>query len=130
MSFDVKKLTLHERMIVGGAAVAFIAAFLPWWGYSGPLHLYGTSVMGWNAGFTAWLGSVLLTAAAVYCVLRRAAVSMPALPFGPAVTIAGASVIGLALVIIRWLSIPRVHVGLAGSTGPKFGIWVAMIAGI
>jgi hypothetical protein len=26
------------------------------------------------------------------------------------------------VVIIRWLSLPRVHAGLAGHGGPKFGI--------
>jgi hypothetical protein len=33
-------------------------------------------------------------------------------------------------VIIRWLTLPRVHGGLAGSIGAKYGIWVAIIAGI
>jgi hypothetical protein len=130
MSFDINKLSTPDRLIVGGGAVAFIAAFLPWWGYSGPLRLYSTSVIGWSAGFTAWLGSLLLTAAAVYLVLRRSDVSLPTLPFGPAFSVAGASVIGLALVIIRWVSLPRVRGGLAGSIGPKFGIWLAIIGAI
>src|SRR6476619_5174283 len=54
MAFDVKKLTKLDRIIVGAAAVALLSTFLPWWGYTGPLHLYGTSIIGWNAGFTAW----------------------------------------------------------------------------
>jgi hypothetical protein len=103
---------------------------LPWWGYTGPLHLYGTSIIGWNAGFTAWLGSLLLAAAGAYLLLLRSKVSLPSLPFGPAVTVAGGSAIGLALVLVRWLTLPRVHAGLAGNVGPRFGIWVAMIAGI
>ena len=130
MAFDMKNLSNLDRAIVGGAGVAFIAAFMPWWGYSGPLHLYGTSIIGWNAGFTAWLGSLLLAAAGLYLLLLRSGVKLPSLPFGPAVTVAGGAVIGLALVIIRWLSLPRVRAGLAGSVGPRFGIWLAMIAGI
>ena len=47
-----------------------------------------------------------------------------------AVAVAGAAVIGLALVVIRWLTLPRVHGGLAGSIGPKFGIWLAIIGGV
>jgi len=130
MAFDAKKLSRLDWAIVGGAGVAFLAAFLPWWGYSGPLHIYGASVMGWSAGFTAWLGSILLSAAGVYLLLKRAEVSLPSLPVGPAVIVAGASALGLVLVILRWLTLPRVRGGLAGSVGPRFGIWLAMLAGI
>jgi len=129
MAFDAKSLNTPDRMIVGGGGVALIASFLPWWGYSGPLGLYGSSVSGWNAGFTAWAGSLLLAAAAVYLVLHRSGVSLPSLPVGPSVAIAGAAVVGLALVVIRWLSLPRVHAGLAGNVGPKFGLWLALAAG-
>lgn len=130
MAFDPKTLSSRDRAIVGGGGVAFIAAFLPWYGYTGPLHLYGASISGWSAGFFAWLGSLLLAAAAVYLVLLRSGVELPSLPFGPAVTVAGASLIGLVLIILRWLTLPRVHAGLAGSVGPKYGIWIAIIAGI
>jgi len=130
MAFDMSKLTSQDRMIAGGGAVAFVAAFLPWYGYTGPLHLYGASVSGWSAGFTAWLGSLLLVAAAVFLVLTRMGREMPKLPVGPAVAVAGGAVVGLGLVVIRWLSLPRVKAGLAGSVGPKFGIWLAIIGGV
>src|SRR5258708_12645727 len=106
MAFDPKSLSSRDRMIVGGGGVAFIAAFLPWWGYTGPLHLYGTSIIGWNAGFTAWLGSLLLTAAGAYLLLLRSKVSLPSLPFGPALTVAGASAIGLPLLLLPSLTLP------------------------
>src|SRR5260370_41061965 len=122
MAFDPKSLRSRDRMIVGGGGVAFIAACLRWWGYTGPLHLYGPSIIGWNAGFTAWLGSLLLTAAGAYLLLLRSKVSLPSLPFGPAVTVAGGSAIRLALVLLRWLTLPRVHAGLAGNLGPRFRI--------
>lgn len=130
MAFEAKNLSSLDRVVVGGGGVAFLAAFLPWWGYSGPMHLYGTSVMGWDAGFAAWLGSLLLAAGGLYVLLRRSGVKVPSLPFGPAVSVAGASLIGLGLVVLRWMSLPRVHAGLAGHVGPKFGIWLAMLAGV
>jgi hypothetical protein len=129
MAFDAKNLSTLDRVVAGGGAVAFIAGFLPWYGTSGVISV---SVSGWSAGFEGWFGTLLLTAGAVYLVLRRSGVSMPSLPFGPAVTVAGASVIGLALVILRWLTLPRGGFrGIASfHYGPKFGIWIAMIAGV
>ena len=47
-----------------------------------------------------------------------------------AVLVAGVAGLGLFLVIIRWLTLPHVHGGLAGSIGSKYGIWLALIAGI
>jgi hypothetical protein len=130
MAFDVKRFSTLDRAIVGGAGVAFIAGFLPWWGYSGPLDTYSASVSGWSAGFTAWAGTLLLTLAGVYLALRRSEVRVPSLPVGPAVVVAGAASIGLLLVVLRWLTLPRVHGGLAGSIGAKYGIFVALIAGV
>jgi hypothetical protein len=129
VKFDLKRLSSLDRAIAGGAGVAFISGFLPWWGYRGPLALYSASMNGWSAGFSAWAGTLLLTLASVYLVLRRSQVSLPSLPVGPAVLVAGLSGVGL-LVVIRWLTLPRVHAGLAGSIGARFGIWVALIAGI
>jgi hypothetical protein len=130
MRFDAKRFSNVDWAIAGGAGVAFISGFLPWWGYSGPLSNYSASVSGWSAGFSAWAGTLLLTLAGVYLVLRRSEVSLPAMPVGPAVLTAGVAALGLLLVLIRWLTLPRVHGGLAGSIGSKYGIWLALIAGI
>jgi hypothetical protein len=131
MRLDLKKLSTQDRAIAGGAGVAFIAGFLPWWGYSGPVaSLYSASVSGWSAGFSAWAGTLLLTLAGAYLVLRRSEVSMPELPVGPATAVAGAAGVGLLLVVIRWLTLPTVHGGAAGSIGAKYGIYIALIAGI
>jgi hypothetical protein len=35
---------------------------------------------------------------------------------------------GSLLVIVRWLTLPRVNGGLAGSVGARFGIWIAIVA--
>ena len=130
MAFDTKKFSQLDWAIVGGAGVAFISGFLPWWGYTGPFsHGYDTSVSGWSTGFMGWFGVLLMTAAGVYLVLRRSEVSLPDLPVGPAVVVAGAAAIGLLFVVIRWLTLPRVSGGLAGHIGAKYGIWIAIIAG-
>jgi hypothetical protein len=130
MRFDLKRLSTLDRSIAGAAGVAFIAGFLPWWGYNGPLNVYSASVSGWSAGFSAWAGTLLLTLAGVYLVLVRSNVSLRVSQLGPATVVAGAAGIGLLLVIIRWLTLPRVHGGAAGSIGAKYGIFVALIAGI
>src|SRR5579884_757921 len=95
------RLSTTDRCIAVGAAVVFIAGFLPWWGYSGPLRLYGASVSGWSSGFTAWAGMLLLVAAGAFHVARVSGVTVPQLRFGPAAAVAGAAALGLLLVIIR-----------------------------
>ncbi|HZQ15898.1 MAG TPA: hypothetical protein VFA82_03905 [Gaiellaceae bacterium] len=128
-SFDPKSLSRADQAVLGGAAVAFIAGFLPWYGYTGPnsiLRAYG-SVSGWSAGFSAWAGTLLLVLAGVFLLLRRLEVALPSLPVGPAAIVAGVSALGLLLVIIRWLTFPSVP-GLA--IGSKYGVWIALIAGL
>jgi hypothetical protein len=130
MKIDLGRLSQLDRGIVVGAAVVFISGFLPWYGYSGPVSLYSASVSGFGSGFTGWAGILLLFIAGLYLFLRRMEVAMPDLPVGPAVAVAGVAALGLLLVIIRWLSFPSVHAGLAGSIGAKYGVWIALIAGI
>ena len=131
MKFDVKQLSTLDRAIVGGAGVVFISGFLPWWGYKGSISsLYSASVSGWSAGFTAWAGVLLLTLAGVVLVLRRSGVQLPALPVTPTLLVAAAALLGVVLVLIRWLTLPRVSGGLAGSIGARYGIYVALIAAV
>jgi len=128
MSFDWKRLSTLDRVIAGGAAVAFIALFLPWYGVSvGP---FSASVSGWSAGFSAWAGGLLLTVAGVLLVLRRSGVSVPS-AMGPSVQVAAVAAVGLLLVIIRWVTFPRYHaVGISYGVGARYGIYLALIAGI
>ena len=129
MTFDLSRFSRLDRSIVGGAALAFISGFLPWWGYNGPLSAYSASVGGWSAGFTAWAGLLCLSLGGAYLFLRRTRTDTPQLGVGPSTAVAGAAGVGLLLVVIRWLTLPRVHGGLAGSIGTKYGIWVAIVAG-
>jgi hypothetical protein len=126
MRFDWKSLSTLDRAIAGGAAVAFIAAFLPWYGVSvGP---FSASVSGWSAGFSAWAGALLLTLAGVFLVLRRSGASLPSVGgVGPSVLVAGVAAVGLLLVIIRWISFPRYR---GYDVGARYGIYIALIAGI
>jgi hypothetical protein len=124
----VQRLNSLDRAIAGGAAVAFIAAFLPWWGYRVFLARYDVHVNGWSAGFSAWAGTLLLMLAGVFVVAIRTAETPPKLPVGPHVLVAGTAGLGLLLVVIRWLTLPRHH-GIVG-VGARYGIWVAMIAGV
>lgn len=125
MKFDLKRLSTLDRAIVGAAAVAFVAGFLPWWGVSA--GLFGVSVNGWSAGFTAWAGTLLLTLAGVFQLLRRSGMSLPELPVGPSVVVAATVTLGLLLVVIRWLSLPSYR-GLG--VGTRYGLWIALIAGV
>jgi hypothetical protein len=129
MRFDWKQLSTLDRVIAGGAAVAFIASFMPWYGVSvGP---FSASVSGWSAGFTAWAGALLLTFAGVLLVLRRSGATLPSLQVGPSVLVAGIAGLGLLLVIIRWVSLPRYHVSdLSYDAGARYGLYIALIAGI
>ena len=130
MKFGAKRFSPLDWAIAGGAGVAFLSAFLPWWGYKGPLLLYSAYVSGWSAGFTAWAGALLLTLAGVYVFLSRSEVAMPKALVGPGVLVAAAAALGLLLVIVRWLTLPHVNGGAAGSMGARYGIWLALIAGI
>jgi hypothetical protein len=124
MSFDWKSFSTLDRAIAGGAAVAFITAFLPWYGVTvGP---YSISTSGWSAGFSAWAGSLLLTAAGVLLVLRRSGMSMPS-AIGPALLVAAVAALGLLLVVIRWISFPRYR---GVDVGARYGIYLALLAGI
>lgn len=129
MRFDWKTMSTLDRVIAGGAAVAFIALFLPWYGVSvGP---FSASVSGWSAGFSAWAGGLLLTIAGVLVVLRRSGATLPSLRVGPSTLVAGVAALGLLLVIIRWVSFPRYHaVGISYGVGARYGIYLALIAGI
>ena len=129
MEFDWKRFNTLDRVIVGGAGVAFIALFLPWYGASvGP---FSASVSGWSAGFTAWAGGLLLTAAGVLVVLRRSGTNLSGARVGPSVLVGGVAALGLLLVIIRWLSFPTYHAsGVSYDVGARYGIYIALIAGI
>ena len=121
------KLSALDLVILGGAGVAFVAGFLPWWGENVD-HFGSLSVSGWSAGFTAWAGTVLLTAAGILLAFRRAGRSWPPAALGPSIVVA-VSATGLLLVFVRWLTLRR-HFGNGLDYGARYGIYLALIAGI
>ena len=129
MPFDPKRWNRLDQVIVGAGVVVLIAMFLPWYGvdYHGPLNInYSTTWSAWST-FMFWFGSLLLVVAAAYVALRRSEVSMPELPVGPNVAVAGVAALGLLLILIRWLSLPKFR---GVDAGTRFGFWLALIAGI
>ena len=130
MKLDWKALTTLDWVIVGGALIAFISLFLPWYGLSvGPVT---ASVDGWSAGFAAWAGGVLLTAAGVLVVLRRSGVNLTRGRVGPSLLVASVAALGLLLVVVRWVSFPTYHgaSGFSYDVGARYGVYVAVIGGI
>ena len=129
MEFDWKRIDTLDRVIIVGAAVAFIALFMPWYGASiGP---FSASVSGWSAGFSAWAGGLLLTTAGVLVVLRHSGANLAGGKVGPSILIATVAALGLLLVIVRWLTFPTYHsAGFSASVGARYGIFFALIAGL
>lgn len=128
MAIDARKLTRYDWGVMGGGAVALVSLFLPWYGASvGP---FSATVSGWSTTY-GWIGGVLLVAAAAWFTLERAKVPLPKLPVGPLSLTAAASVLGLAIVAIRWATLPRGGIsGMSFDYGGRYGIWIAIIAGV
>jgi hypothetical protein len=125
---DVKKLSTIDKVVVGSGAVALIALFLPWYGFSSPV--VSASVSGFSAGY-ALLGDLLIVAAGVYLGMLRSGAKMPSTSVGPGVITLGASLIGALLVILRWATLPRASYGSGVyNYGPRFGIILALLAGV
>ena len=106
--------------------MALISMFLPWWGWTAGPYSYSTS--GFGSGW-GWLGALLIVGAGVYLAMVRSGSSVPNTSYGPGVIVLGASGIGAILVVLRWISIPRggtLDVGY----GPRFGMIVALVAGV
>jgi len=129
--FDAKALSRLDWVVVGTAALALISLFLPWYGVS--VVGFSASVTGWSTSY-GWLGGLLIVGAGVYLVMQRSRVDLSRVKYGPAVVVLLASVVGTALVIIRWASLPRGHGGVQGiatfNYGPRVGIVLTVIVGI
>jgi hypothetical protein len=122
------RLWLLDGVIVGGAVVAFVAAFLPWWGGSEDLIGPIPPVHGWSEGATAWVGTVLLFGAGVMVTLRRTGVFRPSGSVRWAALVVAVSAVGFVLVLLRWLSMSR-SAGMGVDVGPLSGVHLALIAG-
>jgi hypothetical protein len=124
---DSKRLSYLDVAVVGGAAVAFVAGFLPWVSYQVDLLPGPVSVHGWSAGFTAWAGVLLLSVAGLLWVVLRVG-SWSSATARSALAVLGVSVVGLVLVFVRWLSLTSNN--LVVYHWARYGIAVAVVAGI
>ena len=125
-AFDMKKLSTADRAVVGAGAVALICLFLPW--YGGGTSLISVSWSGFSSGW-GWIGSLAIIAAGVYLAGLRSGSNMPKISYGPGVTVLGLSLIGTIIVALRWLTIPSGS-GFGYSYGPKYGLYLTILAGI
>jgi hypothetical protein len=124
---DSKRLSYLDVAVVGGAAAAFVAGFLPWVSYQVDLLPGPVSVRGWSAGFTAWAGVLLLGGAGVLWVVLRVRL-WSATTAHSALAVLGVSVVGQVLVLVRWLSLPANN--LVVYRWARYGIAIAVVAGL
>ena len=99
---DVKRLSSIDRVVVGASLVALIAMFLPW---TIQLDVRRCLVSGFGSGY-GWFWRTAGDRGRGLSGLIRSGSSVPKTSMGPGVIVLGASAIGTALVVIRWISLP------------------------
>lgn len=127
MRFDLKQLNTLDRVIAGGAAVAFIASFLPWYGAT---FQGGPAEAGVTGTYNAWHG---LAAAGLLLVLFSLVVtaSGPLLgedaPSRPlAMAAAALATVGAGLVVVRSFDLPNPDIP-GVSVGLRWGGWILIV---
>jgi hypothetical protein len=130
--FDLKQINRNDQVILGaGILFLLLSFFAPFYGvsYHGAGGFHGSaSVTAWHSyGFLA----VLLIIIAVGIVAARvfANASLPKLPVGPNVLIAGLALLGTLLLLLRGLTYNSGS-GPGYSYGLKWGAWVLYILAI
>ncbi|MDX6285568.1 MAG: hypothetical protein QOG53_1053 [Frankiales bacterium] len=130
-SFDISSINRNDLGVMIAGAVAFIASFFPYWGFS-----YKFAGRGASASISAWhsyatVGLLLLFAAAILIAVKTfAASSLPSnLPVGLHVAAAGLAGLGVLLLVLRAFTYPHASIP-GGSYGVKWGAYVLFIAGI
>ena len=127
--FDPKKANNDDWGVIGGGAVVLISSFFAWYGTSGA-GAFDASASGWDSGFLALLAILLCTAAAAWVAFRVfGSGNAPDMPVGPnllALVLAG---VGAVFILLRLVTFERESVGPI-SVGPKFGVFIALLAAI
>lgn len=135
-----------DLAVIGAGAVGFLSSLFPW--YRGTASVFGFSgsitVNAWNAGPSAWLAVVLLTAAAAVALMNVMNTARPApawFPLAPA----GLTTLAALCLVARWASwsgdnsAPNGFEGfqfsgsflgglVEASAGPEFGFYLALVA--
>jgi hypothetical protein len=117
-----------DSAVIATGLVSFLALFLPWWGVS--FGGFSATVSGWHTSY-GWVGGVLVVLGALWYALAAAGVGIPRLAASAAMGAAGVTVVGLVIVLIRWLTLPRGgYLGRDFTYGGRAGIWIAVIAAV
>jgi hypothetical protein len=132
--------------VVGAGAVGFLSSLLPW--YRGTASVFGFSgsvtVNAWNAGPSAWLSVVALTAAGAVALMSVMNTSRP-VPAWYGLLPAGLTAVAALCLVARWASWSGDDGGSGGleglqfsgsffgglveaSAGPEFGFYLAVVA--
>jgi hypothetical protein len=130
--FDLKQIKRNDQVILGaGILFLLLSFFAPFYGVS----YHGLGGIGGSASVTAWHSygflAVLLIIIAVAIVAFRvfANGSLPALPVGPNVLVAGLALLGTLLLFLRGFTYKTASGG-GYSVGLKWGAWVLYILAI
>jgi hypothetical protein len=129
--FDLKQINRNDQAILGaGILFLLLSFFAPFYGvsYNGPGFGGSASVTAWHSyGFLA----VLLIIIAVGIVAARvfANASLPKLPIGPNLLVAGLALLGTLLLFLRGLTYKSASGG-GYSVGLKWGAWVLYVLAI
>jgi hypothetical protein len=130
--FDLKQISRNDQGILGaGILFLLLSFFAPFYGVS----YHGAGGFGGSASVTAWHSygflAVLLIIIAVAIVALRVFgnASLPTLPVGPNVLVAGLALLGTLLLLLRGFTYKTASGG-GYSVGLKWGAWVLYILAI
>jgi hypothetical protein len=129
--FDLKQINRNDQAILGaGILFLLLSFFAPFYGAS-----YNAGAFGGSSSVTAWHSygflAVLLIIIAVGIVAARvfANASLPKLPIGPNLLVAGLATLGTLLLLLRGFTYKSGSYGPV-SVGVKWGAWVLYILAI
>jgi hypothetical protein len=129
--FDAKKVSPMDWGVIGGGALALVSLFLPWWGVQSSVEGLGGSASGsgWEVGFGAWFGSLLVVAAGALVLMRYLGRQLPAMPVGENTLVAALASLGALLILLRVFTFDSADLGVV-EYGRKIGAWTGLLAAL
>ena len=125
-----REVNNNDLGVMAAGVAALVFSFLPYWGvsYKGLGTGLSGSVTAWHGW--AFLGLLMILAAAGIVAARVfGGMTLPTLPVGWYVIVAGLAALGTAIVLIRGLTYPHLS-GVGASVGMKWGGYLLVLAGI